>query len=178
MNRRTISAALLTLLMAAPVVMAQDAAPSDSKAAPSGQSDRNRGDRGQGGGFDRSRMTDMIKERMGATDEEWKVIQPKFEKVSEARRETMGGMFGSSRGRGGDSSNSNETRSPMQTASRELRDVLENKDSTADQIKAKLTAYREARDKAREALASAQKDLKEVLTQRQEAVLVNFGMLD
>ena len=39
-------------------------------------------------------------------------------------------------------------------------------------------ALREARNKAREELASAQKELKDVLNARQEAVLVMMGMLD
>ncbi len=52
------------------------------------------------------------------------------------------------------------------------------RDATAEEINAKLTAYREARDKARQTLAAAQKDLKDVLSQRQEAVLVSMGMLD
>jgi Spy/CpxP family protein refolding chaperone len=86
-------------------------------------------------------------------------------------------MFG--RNRGGDNNSSdNANRSPLELAQRELSQVLDNKDSTADQITAKLKALREARDKARAELASAQKDLKEILTPRQEAVLVNMSMLD
>ena len=56
--------------------------------------------------------------------------------------------------------------------------ALENKDTPADQIAAKLTALREARAKAKADLETAQKDLKEVLTPRQEAVMVSMGMLE
>ena len=66
----------------------------------------------------------------------------------------------------------------MGKASADLRTALENKDTPADQINAKLTALREARDKARAEVAAAQKELKEVLTPRQEAVLVTMGMLE
>jgi Spy/CpxP family protein refolding chaperone len=178
MSRRTMFAALLTVLMAAPV-MAQDSTNRPGQSGGGSGSSERGGDRGgDRGGFDRGRMTDMIKERMGVTEEEWKVIEPKFNKVSEARREQMGAMFGAYRGRGGDSSGDSQNRSAMQTASRELRDTLENKDATAEQIQAKLTAFREAREKAKATLVSAQKELKEVLTQRQEAVLVSMGMLD
>jgi hypothetical protein len=140
------------------------------------------GDRGNRGNFDpqamRERFTGMIKDQMGATDEEWKVIEPKLTKVMEVRRDTggFGGGF-RNRDRGGDSQQQSDA-SPVQAASRELRQLLDNKDAPADQIAAKLKALREAKDKAKETLASAQKDLKEVLTQRQEAVLVMFGMLD
>lgn len=67
---------------------------------------------------------------------------------------------------------------PTAKASAELRTLLENKDASADDIKAKLAALREARAKTRADLEAARKELKEVLTQRQEAVLVTNGMLE
>ena len=60
----------------------------------------------------------------------------------------------------------------------DLTATLENKDASPDDIKAKLTALREAREKAKTELAAAQKELKDVLTQRQEATLVNMSMLE
>jgi signal recognition particle GTPase len=165
---------------------------SDSKAAPadSGSSDRggrgDRGNRGPGGGFDpaqfRQRMEDRIKEQLGANDDEWKVIQPKLDKVVELRFSSMRSGFSSFRGRSGDnggsSSNSDRQRSAVEQAQKDLQETLDNKDASPDQIKAKLTALRDAREKAKQELASAQKDLKEVLTQRQEAMLVNMNMLE
>ncbi len=132
MSGRMLLAAALALIIAAPIVKAQ---------AQSDQSNNSSGDRGNRGGgpggrFDPSRFMDMIKERMNASDDEWKVIQPKLEKVFEARRDT-GGMFGFRRDRGGDSS---ATRSPAQEAGQALRDVLDKKDATAEEIQAKLTA--------------------------------------
>jgi hypothetical protein len=122
-----------------------------------------------------------LKERTGATDEEWKVIEPKLNKVNDIRFDLMAGGFGGRGGRGGDDNSRGDSASPagpVQSASRDLRNVLENKDASADQIAAKLKAFREARDKAKESLAAAQKDLKEILTQRQEAVLVVNSVLD
>jgi Spy/CpxP family protein refolding chaperone len=63
-------------------------------------------------------------------------------------------------------------------ASKALADTLDNKDAKPDEIKAKLTALRDARAKAREELTKARKDLTDLLTQRQEAVLVQFGILE
>jgi len=145
--------------------------------------DRQRG--GGGGGDDaerRQRMSNWMKEQLGATDEEMAVIQPKLEKLMLARRDSGGfGGFGGrggpgGRDRGGDSEN--ENLSPAQQASRDLRQTLENKNASAEEIAAKLKVLREARAKAREAVAAATKDLKEVLTQRQEAVLVNMGFVE
>ena len=63
-----------------------------------------------GGGFDpaqfRQRMMDGIKESLGASDEEWKALSPKVEKVMSAQRDGRsgggGGFFGGGGGgRGG-----------------------------------------------------------------------------
>ena len=55
--------------------------------------------------------------------------------------------------------------------------VLDNKDAAPAEIKTALQALRDARAKAETALEAAQKELKEVLTVRQEAVLVQRGLL-
>jgi len=185
MFRRLIVPTFALVATLSPLAMAQDntgGGGTNTDRQRGGQNDNNRGG-GGGGGDWRARMAERLKEDLGATDEEMKVIQPKIEKLMMARRDTMGG-FGFGRGgpggrggRGGDSQQ-DETPSPAQQASNDLRQTLENKSATPEEIKAKLTALREARAKAREAVATAQKELKEVLTQRQEAVLVNMGMLE
>ena len=188
MSRRMMFAALLALVMSAPAVFAQDKPVTPGSTDNSQNNRGNRGGGGPGGGFDpaqfRQRMLDNVKEQLAASDDEWKVIEPKLTKVYEVQRDSRGGsMFGGfRRSRGGDNSggtsSADTTRSPVQQASHDLQTVLDKKDATAEEINAKLTAYREAREKAKQSLASAQKDLKDVLTQRQEAVLVNMGMLD
>mgnify|MGYP001490965060 CR=1 FL=1 len=60
----------------------------------------------------------------------------------------------------------------------DLRTVLEDKGASNEAIKAKLEALRTARVKAKEELAASQKDLREVLNTRQEAVLVANGVLE
>jgi hypothetical protein len=130
----------------------------------------------------REQMMTRMKERMGASDDEWKVIQPKIEKVMTVQRETRGG-FGGFGGGGGDrrrggGGGDNQPTTESGKASADLRTALENKDTPAEEIAKKLAAYREARDKGRAQLAAAQKELKEILTQRQEAALVNMGMLE
>ncbi len=173
MSRRILIPLLLAALMV-PLAVAQDNASAPERG------DRNdrgeRGDRGRGGPGGPGGWTNRIKEQMGVTDDaEWKVIEAKLQPVMRKRMETMGGMFGG-RGRGGD--DDNRQRTGTETASRDLRTLLENKDATEDQIKEKLTSFREARDKARAELTALQKDLKEVLMPRQEAVLVTMGMLE
>jgi len=146
------------------------------------------------GNFDpaqmRERMMNRIKEQLGASDDEWKAIQPKVEKVMTAQRESRGGGFGfggggggrgGPGGGGGGGGGGGADQAPTTAvgkASADLRTTLESKDAAPETIAKKLATLREARDKARKDVADAQKDLKEILTQRQEAVLVINGMLE
>ena len=136
------------------------------------------------GGFDpaqmRERMMNGLKDQMGATEDEWKVIQPKLDKVMNAQRDARFGGFGGGRGGrgGGGGGAADQPQSPVAKASSELRTTLENKEAKAEDILAKLKSLREAKEKAHADLVAAQKELKEVLSQRQEAALVLAGMLD
>jgi chromosome segregation ATPase len=68
--------------------------------------------------------------------------------------------------------------SALGKATQELRDVLGSEDAKPEQIKAKLTALRTAKEKAKKDLAAAQKELKKNLTVKQEALLVLSGYLN
>jgi hypothetical protein len=134
------------------------------------------------GNFDpaqfRERRLTQIKEQLGATDEEWKVLSPKIEKVMTAQFAGFGGGRGGRGGPGGGNNADNQPTTPVAKASADLRATLANKDAPADDIKAKLAALRDAREKVKADLQASQKELKEILTQRQEAVLVTNGMLE
>jgi hypothetical protein len=163
-----------------------------AQAAPPGGADPGRGgDRPGRGNFDpnqfRQRMMDRMKETLGATDEEMKALAPRIEKVQTLQRDArggggMGGMFGRG-GRGGPGGGGpGGTAAPEPTTdvgktSQALSKVLENKEAKADDIKLALQAYRDARAKAEAALEQAQKELREVLTVRQEAQFVMMGLL-
>jgi hypothetical protein len=59
-----------------------------------------------------------------------------------------------------------------------LNTALASDSTSDDDIKTKLQALRDARKKAQDALDQAREDLKKVLTVRQEATLVQFGVLE
>jgi Spy/CpxP family protein refolding chaperone len=131
-------------------------------AAPGGDANppRQRYHGGGNGGGDRmaemrERMTTRLKEDLGCTDEEFKAIQPKLEKVIQLRM-----------------------RSIMGDAVQELNKVLKNKDAKAEEIQAKLKAVREAKKTTKEALTKAEDELRELLTVRQEAQMVANGILE
>jgi Spy/CpxP family protein refolding chaperone len=150
---------------------------------------------GGGGGFGgrgdpaqfRQRMMDQLKQQLGATDDEFAAIQPKIEAVMTLQRDANPGRFGmfggrGGRGRGGDANaapgGATTQPSGVQAAMTDLENTLNDQSAGADQIKSKLDALRDARTKAKQDLAQAQADLKSVLTQRQEAVLVLRNLLD
>lgn len=61
---------------------------------------------------------------------------------------------------------------------RELQTTLADPNATTEQCKEKITAVRSARQKAKADLAAARKDLLQLLTLDQEAMLVSLGYLD
>jgi Spy/CpxP family protein refolding chaperone len=185
-----------------------------SRAVAQDQPAQGQGGQGQPrGNFDpeqfRQRIAERMKEVMGASDDEWSVIQPKLDKVMQLQRQSasgrgMGALFGrggrgpggggpggGDRGPGGGDRGDRGDRqrggpgglfggdenSPVALASRELQKSVEN-NAGADELKARLTALREARTKAREELTKAQHELRELLTTKQEAALVMMGMLE
>ncbi|MGD0813343.1 MAG: hypothetical protein ABSA83_07045 [Verrucomicrobiota bacterium] len=149
----------------------------------------------QGRNFDpaqfRQDRLDRAHEQLEFTNnEEWKAIEPLVSKVVDAQRDVFsmraGGMFGGRGGRrgGGDTANTNGNQprprrtpfgepSPSVTA---LREAIEAK-APAKDLQAKLAAVR-AETKAKEdKLEAAEKDLRDVLTARQEAIAVSNGLI-
>lgn len=192
--KATLATIALTFGVGAGFVMAQDNGGGNTAGGRQREGGNNN-DRGGDRGGDRARnwdpaemqkrMMERFKEQLKAPDDEWAIIEPKLQKVLTAQREArgggmFGGGFGGRRGGPGGDANNNQPQdtSPMATASRELRTALEKENASADEINAKLKAYREAREKAQANLEAARKDLKEVLSARQEAQLVVVGILE
>lgn len=158
------------------------------------------GQRGPGGqgGFGsqmdfQARMLEMAKTQLNATDAEWAKIEPPLKKVMtlsnqvNARGMGMGmgmGMTGRGNRPGGQGQGQAPDQQPareqseVQKASAALSEALQNESSTAEDITAKLTALRAAKDAAQKELAAAQAELKKVVNVRQEARLVLMGMLN
>lgn len=158
--------------------------------------------RGGGGGdgqprqFDREafaqRMADRMKERLDVTDEEWAVISPRLEKVNELRREAGNGFgrggfggFGGRRNRGGNDGGERPERPALpddapatMKLSVKLNELLDDAKTDPAVLKQTLADLRAARAAAQKNLEAAQASLRELLTLRQEAVLVSMGVLE
>ena len=157
------------------------------------QEQRNRFDRGQS---DRNqfmeRLLERLRENLGASVEEWSVLKPMIvtitEKQSAIRRAAGRGIFGAfgggRGGRGGDGGG--ERRGRDGRGSRgdgdsgsnadSLREAIESGD--ANKIKKELASYRVAQKKRANELKKAREELRQVVTSKQEAMLVLWGLLD
>lgn len=164
-----------------------------------------------GGNFDpaemQARMAERMKETLSATDEEWSVIEPRWQAVVQAQREQMTsrarGMFGRRGGadrsqgagqgrpqRGGQDRPQGDDQDRPQRGQRPgfqggetspeitaLQEALDAEDTSPAALQAKVEAVRAMRAKQASALQSAQAKLREVLTVKQEAILVLQGTL-
>ena len=128
-------------------------------------------------------MMNNLKTQLGATDDEFTALQPKIQAVLDAQRASQVRQFGGGRRGGGGNAGgpgggaAATPQSDVAKAAADLQTTLDNKDATPDDIKTKLEALRTAEAAAKVTLTKAQDDLKSVLTQRQEAVLVEAGLL-
>ncbi len=148
------------------------------------------------GNFDPEQMRVRMMERYRETfevkeDAEWKLIEGRITKVTDARREMGGGRGfggpggpGGRRGGGGDAAaggdqGADRRRSFFGEPSPEadaLQKALEAK-APADEIKTKLAKYRESQKAKQANLDKAQAELRQVLSVKQEANAVLMGLL-
>ena len=186
-------------LLAAMAVLALTVAISGAGTAVVAQDGQGQGGQGQGQGQGqrqgrqmdpeqmRQRMMDNLRERLGASEEDWQALEPKVQAVLEAQQQAraggmgMGAMMGrrgGGQGQGGQGRGENQDQSEIATAARELRTALEDEATDGEVIAQRLEAYRAARSKAQTQLKDAQEELKGLLTQRQEATLVMMSLLE
>ena len=200
MRKRTVAMWLSIMALALTTFVASAAFALDGGGGNGGGGGRRGGGGGAGGGGGmggggnfQQMMADRMKTTLGATDEEWKVIEPLFTKVSDLQRQTRGGMGammgGGRRGRGGAAAGADAGAAPAAPAApaaqpgelpeaAALTTILADANAKPEDIKAKLEAYRAAVKKVNDQLKTAREDLRKVLTAKQEAQLVLMGTLD
>ena len=133
---------------------------------------------------------------LGATEEQWKVIKPKLEKVRHLRdlgRSTVGLSLTSSSGSGARTRDSRSRSVPSwqwriswedkvpgelteaQKIANALMKLVDSKNTKAEEFRRKMDDLRESRrrqENLKKQLSEARQELREVLTTRQEAALV------
>ena len=116
--------------------------------------------------WQRQRAFEDLKEQLHIPDQEWPVVKPRLQTVYDLVHPA------SQMGR------NEQPKTELEQRSRELRELLRDDAAGADQIKAKLTAFRAAKEKTNQQLAGARQTLRQLMSLRQEAVLVLNGLLD
>ena len=124
----------------------------------------------------------QVKELLQAGDEEWMVLEPRIAAVTRLQREVTAGRDPKGprpprTDRPSPSPNDPPT-PPVVAQSRALSAALFDPSLPASEIKARVAAVRDARAQARQNLARAQEELRELLTYRQEATLIIMGVLE
>lgn len=164
------------------IAFAQDTAPATPPAG--GQGGPGGGQGGRRGNFDpaqfRQRMMERYRESLAIKDDaEWGVIEGRINKIDDARRSTMRG-FGGFGGRGPGAPGGGQGNRGGGAQANPDADALQaalDSGASAEEIKLKLTAYREATKKKEAELAKAQDDLRQLLSVKQEASAVLLGLL-
>ena len=142
--------------------------------------DQLRGTINQMQGTYRNASLNNIRLQLNASDEEWNVLLPKIQRVLAALQDVAQPAAVSGRGGMGGMGGlvlAQPAVSQVARAFQELQDILKEPNAGEDSIAAKLRAWRALHEKARAELAAAQEDLVSILTLRQEAILLNLGML-
>jgi hypothetical protein len=172
--------------------------PATDTQAPASTDNQNggRGNRGNRGNFSpeemRTRQIDALKEQLGVTsDDEWNLISARATAVMDLRQAAGGGRGGMMNFRGmagGQGGNNNQNgqggrgnrQGRMGGANNPELDALQAAitDKAPDaEVKARLERLREVRKDNEAKLTKAQEDLRAVLSVRQEAVAVVYGLL-
>src|SRR3954463_9889814 len=118
-----------------------------------------------GGGGQRFRpaQLEFIKNELGLSDDEWKTLSPKIEKVMDARMNTQtgAGMSVSSQNGGAPAVHAMGGNVPTEAgkALKDVKDSVSDASTSDEAIVAKLAALKEAKEKARAQLDAAQKEL-------------------
>lgn len=156
--------------------------------------------------FMKSRQ-ERLKATLGATDDEFAVLNPLIEKVKQIqisndpralamRMEFMNGATAQRTKPSEDAQKNDPNAKPpeppkaqptpfgtfvetdMAGKVKEMSDLLQNKDTPNGVLKSKLTELRLAKKQAKDELTRAQEELRQLCTVRQEAALVMMGVLE
>ncbi len=142
-----------------------------------------------------------LKEKLGFSDEEYEVIKPILDRVESLNlqksivlpdgvQNAFAGMRGGNRGgqggRGGFNMGAmimgdqemDPAASEVKESSEALKKLLEDPQVSEDELATSIARVRKAREALVKALQEARKELRSVLTVKQEAILTDSGLLD
>jgi hypothetical protein len=116
---------------------------------------------------------------MQCTDQEWAVLRPKIDRVRELIRQADGDVSDPNDNNNGDNSGPQRPQhNTVHDLQRNLQSTFFDQNATVEKLNVNLTSLRQARSKARADLVQARKELTELVTARQESLLVIMGILE
>jgi hypothetical protein len=173
---------LVSLVLLAPV--AADAQPAPPRGGPPGAG-AVRGGGSSGSGFNPKHKDDQliaIKDHLEMSDEDWKALSPKVDRVLVAKMNmsTGAGMnwTSSNNAKPAFSASAAKTDTAAGKAMQEVRDAVADKAAADEDLTRKMAEVRKARQKARAEYEAAQKALTDAITPRQQAVLMTLGVVE
>jgi hypothetical protein len=123
-----------------------------------------------------------IHDRLEVSDDEWDKISPKLDRYFDARNNVISGAGLSWSVQNGGAPvfkvSDAHIDTPVGKAMQDIRDALQDKDTPPEELTKRIDAFKEALDKAKAEVAAAQKDLKDALTPRQQAILATMGFIE
>jgi hypothetical protein len=172
----------LLIGVTSPAILAQNTADDVAKRRRGSATDEKAGGRRGSPEEMQARMLSSLRERLEVPDdEEWKIISVRLGKVVELRRSTIGtagGIAAAFAGRGspGGDNRGGRGRTAGNPEMSALQSAVRDKLPDAE-IKSRLDRLRQSRRDNETKLSQAQEELRAVLSIRQEAVAVVFGLL-
>lgn len=125
-----------------------------------------------------ARLANAMKQELGCTDEEWNVLGPKIQAI-QLLKSTLGERSPSAGDKAATVPMTNimAAVTDLRTRQQSFRQSIAEK-FPEPEVKARMTSLRDSRSRAREELVRLQKELTDLVTIRQEAVLLEKNILD
>lgn len=123
-------------------------------------------------------VTTTLQQYLNAGNDEWSVLSPRIQRVIDLSNDFNQAGNPPPQNNRAFAAQQQPALGPVGAALADLRNVLEDPNSPDSSVKEKLSAYREARKKVGFDLANARTDLLNLLTLRQEAILLTMLIVE
>jgi hypothetical protein len=124
------------------------------------------------------RQMSTLQQLLNAGDAEWTVLGPRIQRVIDLSNDLDSVNNQPAQRNAAYAAQQQPALGPVAAALADLRNLLQDPESSNSSVREKLAAFREARAKVTSDLATARLELISVLTLRQEAILLNMLILE
>ncbi|QOV88850.1 hypothetical protein [Humisphaera borealis] len=176
--RRRVFALLLCAGLGLPVLAAKDDKPLKEKPAKDKNVVDARKDEPKVKQSSEERWLETVHEQIKPSEAEWDVLKPRVDKVIRLVREVNAGRESKGVREPRAEKIDDMATTDVHLKSKALNDALFDPFTSPSRVREHVAAYRAARESAKQNLLRAQEELRQLLTTRQEAILIIMGLLD